>query len=180
MFLESSDPRLKALHVELCKKHLKHVLLTTPRATQPPKWKVHFGQFCVFTIFHSFQITWFWGLKGGWVTLVWMRFVLDAYLVLGSRPLCALTESRQLYTGETWTSSACRMNQRISFFLRLSSLFSFPPSLCVHPASSLIQRRWVFSGVDSRANPRPIDFRESQHCYSRQITYNLLSLLFGR
>ena len=51
MFLESSDPRLKALHVELCKKHLKHVLLTTPRATQPPKWKVHFRKFCVFTIF---------------------------------------------------------------------------------------------------------------------------------
>ena len=111
-------------------------------------------------------------IEGGWVTLVWMRFVLDAYLVLGSRPLCALTESRQLYTGETWTSSACRMNQRISFFLRLSSLFSFPPAcVCTLPrASSLIQRRWVFSGVDSRTNPRPIDFRESQHCYSRQIT----------
>ena len=27
--------------------------------------------------------------------------LLDAYLVVGSRPLCALTESRQLYTGET-------------------------------------------------------------------------------
>ena len=134
-----------------------------------PNEKFTLGNFAS-SLFSHFQITWFWELKGGWVTLVWMRFVLDAYLVVGSRPLCALTESRQLYTGETWTSSACRMNQRISFFLRLSSLFSFPPSLCVHPASSLIQSRWVFSGVDSRANPRPIDFRESQHCYSRQIT----------
>ena len=120
-------------------------------------------------LFSHFQITWFWGLKGGWVTLVWMRFVLDAYLVLGSRPLCALTESRLLYTGDL---NQQRMPHEPTDILLLTSFFTFqfPPRLCVHPASSLIQRRWVFSGVDSRANPRPIDFQESQHCYSRQIT----------
>ena len=95
-----------------------------------------------------------------------------AWCVPGARLQATLRTHRVPAALYRWDVNQQRMPHEPTDILLLTSFFTFqfPPSLCVHPASSLIQRRWVFSGVDSRANPRPIDFRESQHCYSRQIT----------
>ena len=100
----------------------------------------------------------------------WVKLRACAWCVPAARlafsPLCAHTTSHQLYTGE----QSKRMPHEptdgsffwTSFFLHFSVS---PPPPAWLPASSLIQRRWVFSsGGVPRANPgdRTIDFRERQ------------------
>ena len=133
-----------------------------------PNEKFTLGNFAS-SLFSHFQITWLLIEEG------LGHSCLDevcAWCVPGGRLQATVRTHRVPAALYRWDVNQQRMPHEPTDILLLTSFFTFqfPPSLCVHPASSLIQWRWVFSGVDSRANPRSIDFRESQHCYSRQIT----------